>query len=126
MYDGILASLESLKGLCDYMLARLSENLYRNIIWYHIFLDQSSAENVFRFRSCGKTDLDLLEADLYEQIEELELFIEAHRDDKRLIAVSEVNAAPHRSFVDVVLFCPFHGSSLYREKLSCVLFCILH
>ena len=66
MDNGIAAALQSLKGLADDMLSCLCQNLERNILRYHIALDQGAQELIFRLGCRGESDLDLLEADLHQ------------------------------------------------------------
>ena len=126
MDDSVLAALERVKGFLDDVLARLCEYLYRYIVRYKSLLDEGAAEVVFRLGSRGEADLYLLKADINELFEEFELFAEAHGNDKRLIAVSQVNAAPDRSFVHIVFLSPFHRSFRCREKLLSVLVYVFH
>ena len=66
MDNGIAAAFQSLKGLADDMLSCLCQNLERNILRYHIALDQGAQELIFRLGCRGESDLDLLEADLHQ------------------------------------------------------------
>jgi len=43
-----------------------------------------------------KTDLDLLEAHLYQKVEHAPLALGAHRLDESLVAVTQIDAAPDR------------------------------
>ena len=99
-------TLDGFKGLSDNVLARLRENLYRHIVGYHIFLNQCPDEIVLRIRGGREAYLDLLEADLYQQLEEFEFILQTHRVDQSLIAVSQIHAAPDGRFLDAVLFHP--------------------
>src|SRR5699024_5412295 len=49
-----------------------------------------------RRRGGGEADLDLLEAELHEQVEEAALAAAVHRVDERLVAVTQVGGAPDR------------------------------
>ena len=125
MNDGVFRTAQSLKGLGNDMLSRLRQNLNGDVVGDHIVFDQRAAEFVFRLARRGETDLDLLEADLDEKLEEFELFLKAHRDDERLIAVAQVHAAPNRRLVEICFLRPV-GGGLHGEKLFCVFFVSLH
>src|SRR5579875_2132869 len=56
----------------------------------------SSAMRRMKSKSVREPDLDLLEADLEEDVEERHLAVGVHRVDERLVAVTEVDAAPAR------------------------------
>jgi hypothetical protein len=61
-----------------------------------LLLDQAAREVEFDLGGRGEADLDLLEADAHEQLEELDLLLDAHRLGEGLVAVAQVDAAPDR------------------------------
>src|SRR5699024_9311920 len=73
-----------------------------------------------------EADLDLLEADFDEQLEKLQLLLQAHRDDERLVAIAQIDAAPYRRFVHILFLRPFHARLRRHEILSAVLFKSFH
>ena len=73
-----------------------------------------------------EADFDLLEANFDQHLEEFQLFLEAHGDDKGLIAVAQVHAAPGGSFLDVVLLDPAVITGGYRVVPRCVLGSVHH
>ena len=70
----IFAALQRFKGLLDYMLSGLRQDLDSHIVRYKILFFERPAEVILRLRSCRKTDLYLLEAYLYQLVPELKLF----------------------------------------------------
>ena len=126
VHDHVFCALDSFKGLADDMLARLGEHLNADIVGYQPVRDKTAAEFVFRFACRGETYLDLLKAELYEHPEEFELFIEAHRYHKSLIPVAEINAAPYRSFIDVLFFHPLIAALRRHEIISLIFAVYFH
>ena len=124
MHDCLLYTLERFKCLLYYMLSGLGEHLNRNVIRDEVIVYQFSEELILCFRCCRKADFDLFETDLNEILEELHLFVEAHRHDQRLVAVSEIDAAPDRRLLDVILFYPF-VMRLCRRKISNLVFIVI-
>ena len=49
---------------------------------------------------------EILEANLDQCLEEFDLFIQAHRNDQRLIAIAEIHTAPDRRLFRVFLLRP--------------------
>ena len=86
--DGALRPGDGLEAAADELLARLHQDLDRDILRNAVFLDQAAAEVELRIRGGGETDLDLLEADAHQEIEELQLFLDRHRLRQRLVAVT--------------------------------------
>ena len=126
MNDSVLAAVKRLESLLDDVFAALGQHLNGNIVGDKILLDKRAAELVFSLGSGGEAYLYLLESDLDQLLEELQLFIKAHRNDKRLVAVAQIDAAPLGGFLDVVLFSPVHASERRHEISSCVLACVCH
>ena len=103
------------------MLSRLGQNLNGYVIRDQIMLDQGAKEFVLGLRCCREADLDLFETNLDEEFEEFYLLLQAHRNYKCLVSVTQVNAAPYRCFVNAVFFCPVHA----RNRRHIILFLIL-
>ena len=108
------------------MLARLRENLHRHVVGNQIVLDEGAQEGIFGVARGGEADLDLLEADFDEQFEKLDLLLQRHRLDERLIAVAQVDAAPHGCALDAVLFRPVHAADGRHKILLRVFLIIFH
>ena len=103
MDDDVFRAAHGLEGFADQMLARLHQHLNGDVIRDIMAVDQRAQNFIFRFGGGGKADLDLLEADIHQQLEEIELFLKVHRRDERLIAVAEIDGAPGRRFFDAVV-----------------------
>ena len=118
-------SLDRFKSLADDVLPGLGENLDRDIVRDHVPLDESAKEGVLRLRSGGESHLDLLKADVYQHAEEFDLLFEAHGLDQRLVAVAQVDAAPDRSLLDMILFRPVQ-TLFRREKILTHVLPVVH
>ena len=126
MNDSVLAAFQCVESFLDNVLAALSQNLNGDVVGNHILLDKRTAEFIFRLRGSRESDFDFLKADIDQQLEEFQLFAQAHRSDERLISVPEIDAAPGGSFFDIGFFRPFHFRSRSFKELSCVLVYIFH
>ena len=122
MNDRFRCALDSLESFADDMLSRLSQYLDGYVIRDQVLFDQSTDKGVFCLRCCREANFDLFETDLYEQFEEFDLLLQAHRDDQGLVSITKVNAAPDWSFVYIFFLCPFHASH-WRHKILSLIFC---
>ena len=100
MHDHILGTVNGLKGLFDQVRARLHQHLNGHIVRDIMAVDQGTQDLILRLAGRGKAHLDLLEADLYQHLEELQLFLKAHGHDQGLIAVAQIYRAPNGRVVD--------------------------
>ena len=107
MYYRARRALACLKCAADDVLAALRQHLNRHIGRYHIVLYQRAQKFILGLARCGESDLYLLKADRKQHLIILELFFKAHRNDKALIAVAHIDAAPHGRLFDMVALCPF-------------------
>ena len=123
--NGVLDTFQSIKGLADDMLAGLREYLNRHIIWNQIIFYEAAQEFIFRLRSCRKTDFDFLEADFEEHLVEFQLLIETHRNDQRLVAVTQVDAAPDWCVIRGIFLRPLK-IDLRRHKITFAVLLIIH
>jgi hypothetical protein len=82
------------EGTHDQVLAALAKNLERHVLRDALLLDQPPAEIELDLGGGRKAHLDLLEADADQQLEHLELFLDAHRLGEGLVAIAKVDAAP--------------------------------
>ena len=119
-------ALDSLEGAADDMVAALGQHLHGDIVGDHVLLDEGAEELVLRLAGGREADFDLLEANFDQHLEEFQLFLEAHGDDKGLIAVAQVHAAPDGSFLDVVLLDPAVIAGGNRVISRCVLGSVHH
>ena len=122
MHHRMGRSLHRLKGLFDDMFSGLGQYLNGHILRNHVPLDEFTQETVFRFRGRRKSHFDLLEAHLHQHPEKLQLLLQAHRLNQRLVPVPQINAAPDGRLLDDILFHPV-VSDLWRHKIrSSILF----
>ena len=119
-------ALHGLKGLADDVVAALGQHLHGDIVGDHVLLDEGTEELVLRLAGGREADFDLLEANFDQHLEEFQLFLEAHGDDKGLIAVAQVHAAPGGSFLDVVFLDPAVIAGGDRVISRCVLGSVHH
>ena len=94
------APLDALEGAPDQELAGLGEDLDGHVLGNSVFFDQLAREVEVGLRRGREADLDFLEAHVDEGLEHVQLAPAVHRVDERLVAVAQVDAAPHRSARD--------------------------
>ena len=126
MYDRLLDSYQGIKSLLYYMFSRLGKHLDGHIVRDQVVINQFSQEMIFRFRSCRKSYFDFLESQFYQVLKELYFFFQTHRNDQRLVPVSQVYAAPGRSLFYVIFFDPFIMRGRRWEISHAVPVVILH
>ena len=126
MDDGVGRSFYSFEGFLDNMFAGLGKHLDRNIIRDHVLLDQGAKELILRLGCSREADLDHFKSYIYEQLEKFQFLIQAHGFDQRLVAVTEVHAAPDRRFIDRIFLHPV-VARLRRHKIAFfILFPVVH
>ena len=108
MDDGVLDALQGLEGLADDVLPGLGQYLDGHVVGNHVVLDEVAQEFVFRFRRRREAYFDFLKAHGYEGLVKFDFFIKAHRNDEGLVAVAQIDAAPHGGLVWAILVCPRH------------------
>ena len=64
MDDGVLRALHRLEGLVDYVLSRLGEHLYRNVVGYQPVFNKAAAEFIFRIARGGAQEYFGVKPDL--------------------------------------------------------------
>lgn len=126
--DSALGASQRLKGPVDDVLSGLSQHLHGHIVGDQILLDQGSQKLILGFRRGREADFNLFESDSDQVFEELQLLLQAHRNDQGLIAVAQVDAAPQGRFFDMVFLWPFHlFRRHWRGKITgSVLFVVFH
>ena len=124
MDDRFLDAAQRLKRLADDVFSRLGQNLDRYVVRDQVLLDQRPQKFVFGLACGGEADFDLLKADLDEELEELQLLFEVHRDNQRLVSVAQIDRAPDRRFFDVILLHPACRGVGYGVILTGVLLVI--
>ena len=100
MENDVLCALDGLKRLFDEVFARLDKHLNGHVVRDVPALNERAQDLILRLRRGGEAHLNLLKADVHEHVEHLELFLQVHRVNERLIAVAQVNAAPDRGLGD--------------------------
>ena len=95
-----LRAAQRLERAVDEVLAGLREHLDRDVVGDLILLDDLAHEVEVGLRGRRKADLDLLESHAHEQLEHPVLAIGPHRLDQRLVAVTQIDAAPQRRALD--------------------------
>ena len=100
VHDRALRTPQRLERALDQRLARLREHLHGDVVGNEVLLDQLAREIEIRLRRGRKPDLDFLVAQLDQQPEHAQLALGVHRLDQRLVAVAQVDAAPHRRLGD--------------------------
>ena len=88
------------EGFGDQLGARLRQHLNRHVLGDQVLLDDLPHEGEIGVRGRREPDLDLLEAEAQQEIEHAALLLGPHRFDERLIAVAQIDRAPHRCLVD--------------------------
>ena len=86
--------VERLDGAFDQIFARLDEHLDGHVIGNVVLLNQQTVEGELGVRRGGKADLDLLETALHERLKQFQLLGDVHGNGERLVAVTQVHAAP--------------------------------
>ena len=100
MDDGAARAADRLEGALDELGAGLGQHLDGDVIGHQPLLDERAHEIEIGLRGGGEAHLDLLEAELHQQIEHAPLALGAHRLDQRLVAVAQIDAAPGRRALD--------------------------
>jgi hypothetical protein len=95
-----VATRDGIERSPDQLGARLRQHLNGDILGHEIALDQFAHEIEIRLRSGGKTNFDLLEAELDQKIEHAALALGTHGLDEGLVAVAQIDAAPGRCALD--------------------------
>ena len=96
VHDGPLRALQRFIGAADQRFARLREHLHGHVVGDAALLDQATDEIEVGLGRGWKADLDLLVAHLHQQFEHPKLAFAVHGLDERLVAVAQIDAAPHR------------------------------
>src|SRR5690606_33353305 len=100
VHDRALDAVERVERALDQVLPGLRQHLHGHVGRNAPFVDQPPREIELDLRRGREADLDLLEADRDQAVEELELLLDGHRRDQRLVAVAQVDAAPVRRGLD--------------------------
>ena len=103
MHNGLFAALDRFKSLLDLVLSALGQDLHDDIVRDHVLVDQLTKEIVFDLARCRESDLDLLEAELYQQTEHFHFLTDHHGIDQRLISIAKIYAHPCGCLLDLLI-----------------------
>ena len=95
MKDDVFRAHHRFARTRDQLLAALAEDLDGDIVGDAVLVYEATDEVELDLRSGRETNLDFLESDLHEHLEIFEFLLDAHGLGERLIAVAEIDAAPH-------------------------------
>ncbi len=98
--DRVAGALQRFDRAVNQLRARLTQHLDRHVWRNAIFVDDAPDEIEVGLRSGRKAHFDFGEADFQQQVPHLQLFIDVHRIDERLVAVAQIDAAPARRLGD--------------------------
>ena len=90
MQDRLLGALQGFESAGDQMIARLGQDLDRDVVGDPVFLDQFAHEVEIGLRGAGEPDLDLLEPHFDQGLEHPHFAFRAHRFDQGLVAVPQI------------------------------------
>jgi len=71
-----------------------------HIVGYQALFDDFAHEIKIRLRGGGKAHFDFLESDFDQHVEHAAFARRIHRLDQRLIAIAQIDAAPHGRCLD--------------------------
>ena len=96
VHRGLSGPLQRLDRATDQRLTGLRQHLDAHVVRDQVLLDQPAHEVELGLRGRREAHLDLLEADVHQQLEHLQLALDAHRLDQRLVTVAQIGAQPDR------------------------------
>jgi hypothetical protein len=94
--DGVPRAPQAFEGPADQLLARLGEDLDRDVAGDAPGFDEEPDEIEIGLRGGREAHLDLLEPHGDERVEHADLALMPHRLDEGLIAVAQIDGAPCR------------------------------
>jgi hypothetical protein len=100
MEKNVSSALQRFAAAFDQFFPALAKDLDSDVRWNASLLDEAAAEVELDLGSGRESDFDLFKTDLHQHIEEAEFFIDIHRLGQGLIAVPEVDTAPHWGSID--------------------------
>jgi hypothetical protein len=99
--DGPRGAAQRLEGALDELLPGLGQDLDGHVRGNAILFDELAHKGKVVARGRGKTHLDLLEAELDQQVPHARLLGRGHGLDQRLVAIAQIHAAPARRAADL-------------------------
>ena len=124
--NGVLAALQSFKSALDNVFPGLGQHLDGDVVRDQILFNQGAQKFKFRFAGGRESHFDFLKADLHQILEEVQLFLQAHRHHQGLVAVPQIHAAPDGGMVHGILFHPVVAGFRGKKKSLLILVCIFH
>jgi hypothetical protein len=97
VYNRAPRTAQAFKGAANQFLARLHQDLNRDIVRNAVFVNQAADEVELDLRSGRETDFDFLEADCTSKSNISNFSSTLIGIAKRLIAVAQIDAAPDRA-----------------------------
>ena len=94
MHDRALCANERLKSALNQILACLYKHLQPHVVRRPVFFDQPAIEGEFGIRGRGKAHLNFFESAFHQGLEQFELLADVHGDSERLVAITQIDAAP--------------------------------
>jgi len=94
VHDGVFCTLEGFEAACDQWFACLCQYLDGDVVRHQVLFDQLAHKVEVWLRCGGKANLDLLEADIDQQLEHRHFLARVHRLDQRLVTVAQIDATP--------------------------------
>ncbi len=121
MQDRLLGAAQRLVGALDELGPALHQHLHRDVVGDQVVVDQLADEVEVRLARRGEADLDLLEPHPDEGLEQPQLAFGVHRVDQGLVAVPQVDGAPHGRVLDAVARPLAIGKSERKRPVRLVL-----
>ena len=94
--DGFLGTAQRLEGTGDQVFTRLGEHLNGGVIRNMAVLNEGTHEVEVGLRSGRERGFDFLHTHLHQGLPEAQFLLRIHRLDQRLVAITQVGAAPDR------------------------------
>ncbi|MNG99833.1 hypothetical protein D3C79_590120 [compost metagenome] len=98
--DGLLSPAQRLEGAGDEVFTGLGEHLDGGVVRDVAVFDQHAHEVEIGLRGRRERGFDFLHANLHQGLPEAQFLLRIHRLDQRLVAITQVGAAPDRRFGD--------------------------
>ncbi len=96
MHDRALDAFKRLKRSRNQFRTGLRQHLNRDVIRDQMFVNQPAHEIEVRLRGRRKSNFNLFEPDVDQQLKQLQLLGDVHRLNQRLVTVPQIHTAPAR------------------------------
>ena len=101
--NDVFCALNGLEGLLNQMRTGLHQHLNGHIVGNMAALDELTADFILGVGGGGEANFNFLHADVHQGVEHLQLLLQIHGVDQRLVAVAQVNGAPYRGLLDLLV-----------------------